>query len=112
LFVAKAGEFRTRRIVCHCAAVSLRSSTASKENASIGVPADLSRISTVPGGASDSSHLVGGDDTELTMKTIILRALSNGDGTPASWSASRTSSASSTARMPTLSDTPPSTRWR
>ena len=37
----------------------------------------LSRMSTVPGGAR-YSQLVGGDDTEFTMKTMILRALSNG----------------------------------
>ena len=99
-------------MVCHRAAVSLSNSIVSYENASIGVPADLSRMSTVPGGLYDSSQLVGGDDSEFTTNTMILFALSSGDGKPASCSASRTSSASSTPRMPTLSDTPPSTRWR
>ena len=83
-----------------------------RNTGSIGVPAALSRISTVPGGVSDSSQLVGGEDCELTMKTTILRALSSGVGAPMSCSASRTSRASSTARMPTLSATPPSTRCR
>ena len=60
---------------------------------------------------SVSSQLVGGEDRELTTKTMILRALSSRVGTPACCSASRTSSASSTPRIPTLSETPPSTRW-
>ena len=51
----------------------------------------------MPGGVYDSSHLVGGDDSELTTKTMIRRVLSSGDGRPASCSASRTSSASSHA---------------
>ena len=74
-------------------------------------PSAFSRMSTVPGGVSDSSQLVGGDDSELTTKTMILRTWSSGVGTPASCSASSNSSASSTPRMPTLSETPPSTRW-
>jgi hypothetical protein len=49
-----------------------------------GVPADLSRTSTVLGAVSDLSQLVGGVDSELTMKTMILFASSNGDGRPAS----------------------------
>ena len=96
----------------HFAAVSRKTSTVSYENASIGVPADLSRMSIVPGGVSDSSQLVGGEDCEFTMNTMILRALSSGVGAPMSCNASRTSRASRTARMPRLSDTPPSTRWR
>ena len=33
----------------------------------------------MPGGVSDSSQVVGGDDSELTMKMMIRRALSSGD---------------------------------
>ena len=108
--MGKRTSTRVRRMVRHRAAVSLSSSVVSKEKASIGVPADLSRMSTVPGGFSDSSQLVGGEDSELTTKTMILRALSSGVGRPASCNVSIISSASRTLRMPTLSDTPPSTR--
>ena len=38
----------------------------------------------VPGGDSDSSQLVGGEDSELTTKTMILRTWSSGVGCPAS----------------------------
>jgi hypothetical protein len=52
--------------------------------ASIGVPAALSTTSTMPGASCDKSQSVGGEDSELTLKTMILRALSIGDGKPAS----------------------------
>ena len=46
-----------------------------------------------------------GDDIELTTKTMILFTLSSGVGTPSLCRASRNDSASSTPRMPRLSET-------
>ncbi|MNT55013.1 hypothetical protein D3C72_1922170 [compost metagenome] len=77
----------------------------------MGTPVALTRICSVPGEDSDLSHAVLGVDSELTTKTTILRVWSSGVGWPTRCSASISSSASSTARMPRLSETPPSTTW-
>jgi len=69
-------------------------------------------MSRTPGTLSDWSHFVVGEDIELTMNTTILFAVSSRVRTPDSCNASRISSDMSTLRMPTLSDTAPSTRWR
>jgi len=74
-------------------------------------PAALSRISIVPGGDSDLSHSVFGEDMEIDETTMILRRWSSGVGWPTRCSASMISRLSRTLRMPRLSETPPSTTW-
>ncbi len=66
----------------------------------------------MPGARSDWSHVFFGTDSELTTTTTMRLTLSSGVLIPRIRTASNSSSASSTARMPRLSASPPSTRCR
>ncbi len=67
--------------------------------------AGLQQEVQAPGGFSDASQCIGGEDSESTTNTTIRRALMRWFGKPASSNASMISSPSSTSRMATLSAT-------